>query len=73
MPFCPDEPYSVHISPLHPPIYEQKGHFFWADGMEIPLEKVKKILDYNPDFCRRYNVKLNEKKHRWLPHPRELR
>lgn len=64
MPLRRDEGYIVHVAPDHPFIYEQKGHFFWPDGCEIPFETVAKILDYNLDFCRRYGVKFNEAKHR---------
>lgn len=72
MPFRVNEPYEVHMAPWHPPIFEQGGHFFYPDGCEIPFEVVKKILDYNEIFCRRYKVPLNIAKHRLELKQREL-
>jgi len=66
MPFDPRHPHKTYVHPFHPPIIEQEGHFFWADGCFIPLERVKEILDYDPDFCRRYKVKFNKWKNRWM-------
>lgn len=65
MPFRKNEPYTVHIHPFHPPIYEQGGHFFWEDGCEIPKERIKELLNYNPEICKRFGIPLNRHKHAW--------
>jgi hypothetical protein len=66
MPFHPDEPYRVHMAPHHPQIYEQGGHFFYPDGSEIPLEVAKRLLDYNPELCKRWGIPVNYAKWAWM-------
>lgn len=77
MPLRWNEPYRIHLSPYHPPIIEQGGHYFYPDGCEIPLSVVAKMLDYNREFCERHGVPWNEEKWRKEPsserESRELR
>jgi len=66
VPFHPKEPYNVHMAPHHPPIYEQGGHFFYPDGCEVPLEVAKRLLDYNPELCKRWGIPVNYTKWVWM-------
>ena len=71
MPFRKNEPFRVHMAPHHPPIYEQGGHFFYPDGCEVPLEVAKRLLDYNPELCKRWGIPVNHQKRYMMEHYEE--
>jgi hypothetical protein len=42
MPFFLNEPHATHKATSHPPILEQKGRFFFFDGVELNIRQAKK-------------------------------
>jgi len=62
MPCRPHEADYIHISPLHPPILEKNGMFFYPDGCQISEERAKQLLDYVPHLCQRWGIPVNRRK-----------
>jgi len=59
MPLDMDEGYTIHRAVFHPPIYEQRGRFFYKDGVQLTVRRVGEVLDYLQQVADRFGVKHN--------------
>ena len=57
MPFFLNEPHATHKATSHPPILEQKGRFFFFDGVELNIGQAKKMLSWHEGICKRMGWK----------------
>lgn len=62
MPLHKNEPHEIITFIHHPPIYHQKGHFFYPDGFEVSPQKLIKLLRHHPTY-RPLIARIAEKHH----------